>query len=52
MSITDNRTDETREIVEELGRELDALDAGKWADLTQSMRAPTSWATWPRLWGL
>ena len=34
MSITDNRTDETREIVEELGRELDALDAGKWADLT------------------
>lgn len=34
MSITDNRTDETREIVEELGKELDALDAGKWDDLT------------------
>lgn len=34
MNSNGNRTEETRLIVEELGRELDALDAGKWADLT------------------
>ena len=33
MEIKNARTEETRQIVEELGKELDALDAGKWSDL-------------------
>ena len=34
MNNNGNRTEETRQIVEELGKELDALDADKWDDLT------------------